>query len=164
MQDGYHHGLDDQPDTIGEASLARLNRAPRSCFIVRSMELIYVRRGEPGWTIDTTDRIDAPLADRGCAQARLTARRFVGEFAPLSGIIVSAAVRALETGPPIADLVELPMESFAGLVDSGIPDWAGVSDTMIVDTFDESFNRPPGAVVDWARRRRDLRELSRTCH
>ena len=106
------------------------------------MELIFVRHGEPDWTVVDVDRIDAPLTDRGREQASLTAQRIADEYAPLSDIVVSTALRSLETARPLADLMELPMESAAGLVELGIPNWSGMSKAMIRDTFDESFNRP----------------------
>ena len=106
------------------------------------MELIFVRHGEPDWTVDDVDRIDVPLTDRGREQASLTAQRIADEYAPLSDIVVSTALRSQETAQPLADLMELPMELAAGLVELGIPSWSGMSKAMIRDTFDESFNRP----------------------
>ena len=106
------------------------------------MELLFVRHGEPDWTTAEVDRADAPLTDRGRAQADLTARRIADECAPLSEIIASTARRAQETARPIADLAGLPIESCAGLVELGIPSWSGMTATMVRDTFDQSFNRP----------------------
>ena len=101
------------------------------------MELIFVRHGEPDWTFDDVDRIDAPLTDRGREQASLTAQRIADEYAPLYDIVVSTALRSQETAQPLADLMELPMESAAGLVELGIPNWSGMSKPAIRDTFDD---------------------------
>jgi probable phosphoglycerate mutase len=109
------------------------------------MELIFVRHGEPNWTHDDGDRAHAPLTDRGRTQADLTAHRIAEEFAPLSEIVASTALRAQETARPIADLLGLPIASFDGLVELGIPSWSGMTTTMVRDTFDQSFNRPPSA-------------------
>ena len=108
------------------------------------MELVFVRHGEPDWGGARADRTSAPLTDRGRTQAAHIAQRIVDEFTPLSEIIASTALRAQETAQPIADLVNLPIDSFDGLVELGLPSWDGLSSTQVRDTFDRSFNRPEG--------------------
>lgn len=116
---------------------------PERFPIVLSMEFIFIRHGEPDWSVDDVVRIDAPLTDRGRAQADLTAQRIADEFDPSSEIIVSTALRAQETARPIAELTELPLTSVAGLIELEIPSWSGKSEAMIRGAFDKSFNRPP---------------------
>lgn len=106
------------------------------------MELIFVRHGEPDWTRTGVDRTKAPLTDRGDAQAARVAQRIANEYSPLSEIIASTALRAQESARPIADLARLPVESFDGLVELGLPSWNGLTKTMVLDTFERSFNRP----------------------
>ena len=108
------------------------------------MELLFVRHGEPDWTAEDVERANAPLTERGRTQADLTAGKIAREFAPLSEIIASTAHRAQETARPIAERAGLPIVSFAGLVELGIPSWSGMTSTMVRDTFDQSFSRPRG--------------------
>ena len=85
------------------------------------MELVFVRHGEPDWGGAGADRTSAPLTDRGRTQADHIAQRIFDEFTPLSEIKASTALRAQETAQPIPDLVNLPIDSFDGLGELGLP-------------------------------------------
>jgi len=106
------------------------------------MELILVRHGQPAWTRpDGTGANDPELTDLGHAQARLAATRLAdSEDVPGRGdvdrLFASPTVRAQQTAAPIAETLDLPVETLDWLEEVRMPDaWEGSPRAAIEEAF-----------------------------
>ena len=106
------------------------------------MELILVRHAQPAWVSpDGKNRNDPPLTALGHAQAALVARRLADtEDAPGRGdvdhLYASHAVRAQQTAAPIAEALDLPVDTRDALVELQVPDdWDGTSIEVVHEAF-----------------------------
>ena len=68
----------------------------------REMEILFIRHGEPAWSVDGLSQPDPDLTDRGRIQAELLADRLAAEGTPVTELIVTPAARSIQTGEPIA--------------------------------------------------------------
>lgn len=106
------------------------------------MELILVRHGQPAWTTpEGLGRNDPGLTDLGHAQARRAGQRLADtEDLPGRGdvdrLFVSPAVRAQETAAPIAEALELEIETLDWLWEIRNPDqWEGAPIEEVQQAF-----------------------------
>lgn len=106
------------------------------------MELILVRHGQPAWTTpDGKGRNDPGLTELGHAQAKEAAARLADtEDLPGRGdvdrLYASPAVRAQETAAPIAEALQLPVETHDWLWELRNPEaWEGAPIEEIEQAF-----------------------------
>ena len=114
-----------------------------------AVELILVRHGEPAWTtVDGLSRNDPGLTELGSAQARLVAARLADTNAePARGavdrLVVSPAVRAMETAAPIAAALGVQGEELEWLWElRNPPEWEGQPVEKIQAAYEDVRNRP----------------------
>lgn len=112
------------------------------------MELILVRHGQPAWVRpDGTGNNDPGLTDLGTAQARRAAARLAdSEDVPGRGdvdrLFVSPTVRAQQTAAPIAEALDLHIETLDWLEEVRMPDsWEGSPRAAIEEAFAELQQR-----------------------
>lgn len=106
------------------------------------MELIFIRHGQPAWSVDGWSQVDPFLTDVGREQAELAARRLATER-PLTEIIASPALRSQQTAEPIAGLTGLPVVTVDDIVEIKMPDWTGELEETVQDIFAVSSRRSP---------------------
>jgi probable phosphoglycerate mutase len=110
------------------------------------MELLFIRHGEPAWSVDGFSQPDPHLTELGERQADLAAARIAGNERPLSELVVSPAIRSQETAAPIAAKTGLPIETVEDIVEIRMPDWTGELEERVKSIFIEARHRPP---EDW---------------
>ena len=110
------------------------------------MELIFIRHGEPEWSIDGTSQVDPGLSARGHKQAALVADFLSAQHRSLTEIIVSPLRRAGETAAPLSAATGLACQTVEGLSEIGMPDWSATSEAEVRETFREAQSRHP---EDW---------------
>ncbi len=108
------------------------------------MELVFVRHGQPRWSVDGIAQPDPILTEIGRRQAELVARRLAGER-PIAEILVSPAVRAVETAAPLVEHTGVAATVIADLVEIQMPDWTGQPDETVQRIFADARDRPPAA-------------------
>lgn len=110
------------------------------------MELIFVRHGEPEWSVEGMSQVDPGLTARGHRQSELVAGFLANQERPLTEIVVSPARRAQETANPIADATGLTPTTVEDLVEIGMPDWSTTPESEVRAIFSEAQKRHP---FDW---------------
>ena len=107
------------------------------------MELLFIRHGQPAWSVDGISQTDPHLTDLGKRQAELAAARVVDSERPLSELVVSPAIRSQETATPIAAKTGLTIETVDDIVEIRMPDWSGELEARVQRIFIEARHRPP---------------------
>jgi probable phosphoglycerate mutase len=107
------------------------------------MELLFVRHGEPAWSVDGLSQPDPHLTELGKRQADLAAIRISNNERPLSELVVSPAIRSQETAAPIAAKTSLSIETVEDIVEIRMPDWTGELEERVKSIFIEARHRPP---------------------
>lgn len=107
------------------------------------MEIIFIRHGEPGWSLDGWSQTNPHLTERGHLQAELAAKRLANAQRPLNEIIVSPAIRAQETAEPIAGHLGLTPVTIDDVVEIRMPDWSGQLEETVQQIFMEARHRSP---------------------
>ena len=110
------------------------------------MELIFIRHGEPEWSIDGTSQVDPGLTPCGHQQARAVAEYLAAQDRPLTEILVSPLRRAAETAAPLSAATALRSSTIEDLTEIGMPDWSATSEDDVQRTFREAQKRHP---EDW---------------
>ena len=110
------------------------------------MELIFIRHGEPAWSVGGMTQRDPRLTDLGRRQAELTAARLAEDYMRPTEILVSPTVRSQETAAPIATLTGVEAISVADLAEIRMPDWSGELEEHVQRTFRKARSRTPD---DW---------------
>lgn len=108
------------------------------------MEIIFVRHGQPAWSVDGWSQVDPHLTPLGVTQAELATKRLVGER-PLTELLASPAARAQETAQPLAELSGLELQTVPDLTEIKMPDWSGELEETVQRIFAESMHRDPEA-------------------
>ncbi len=106
------------------------------------MELVFVRHGQPRWSVDGIAQPDPALTDVGRRQAELVARR-LAEERPIAEILVSPAIRAIETAAPLVELTGAAPTLVDDLAEIQMPDWTGQPDETVQRIFVDARDRPP---------------------
>ena len=106
------------------------------------MELIFIRHGQPAWSVDGWSQTDPHLTELGLRQAQLAADRLAVDRRP-GELIVSPATRAQETASPIAGTTGLDITTIDDLLEIQFPDWSGELEETVVRIFDEGKHRSP---------------------
>ncbi|GBE23846.1 phosphoserine phosphatase 1 [bacterium BMS3Bbin02] len=107
------------------------------------MELIFLRHGEPAWSVDGLSQADPFLTDRGHEQARLAAECLANDDAAVSEIIVSPARRSQQTAIPLIGATKVPSATVDDIVEIKMPNWDGVPEETVLRLFDEARDRDP---------------------
>lgn len=107
------------------------------------MEIIFIRHGEPGWSVDGWSQPDPHLTERGHLQAELSAERLSIAERPVNEIIVSPALRAQETAAPIATRLGLSPVTVDDVVEIKMPDWSGQLEETVQGIFMDAKHRSP---------------------
>ena len=107
------------------------------------MELLFIRHGQPAWSVDGLSQTDPHLPELGKRHADLAAARLVRDKRPLSEIVVSPAARSQETAAPIAAKTGLSVETVDDIVEIKMPDWSGEHEETVLRIFVEARHRPP---------------------
>jgi broad specificity phosphatase PhoE len=107
------------------------------------MELLFVRHGQPAWSVDGLSQTDPHLTELGRRQADLAAARIADYDRPLSELIVSPATRSQETAMPIADKTGLTIKTVDDIVEVRMPDWTGELEERVQQIFAQARHRPP---------------------
>jgi probable phosphoglycerate mutase len=107
------------------------------------MELIFLRHGEPAWAVDGMSQPDPHLTERGHVQARLAAERLANDPLGIDEIIVSSAVRAVETAQPLERACGLTATIEPDLVEMKMPRWDGLLERDVQRIFAEARHRTP---------------------
>lgn len=118
-------------------------RRRRSRSTLKSVELLFIRHGQPRWSIDGISQPDPYLTELGHAQAKLTAERLGGGKRPVTTIYVSTAHRSQETAAPLAEATGLTPITIPDLVEIQMPDWNGEPEAKVQQIFNQARNRPP---------------------
>lgn len=107
------------------------------------MELLFIRHGQPAWSVDGFSQPDPHLTELGHRQADLAAARIANDERPISELVVSPAVRSQETAAPIAAKTGLPIETVEDIVEIKMPDWTGELEETVQRIFAEARHRTP---------------------
>ena len=118
------------------------------------LRLLFVRHGQSEWNAlgRWQGQADPPLSDLGRAQARLAASAITAAAAraasPVTGIVSSTLVRALETAAIISDAIGVyPLHLERDLVERNAGEWSGLTRVEIDERFPgylANGSRPPG--------------------
>ncbi len=109
------------------------------------MELIFIRHGQPAWSVDGWSQTNPHLTELGARQAHLAADRLVVDHRPTE-LLVSPAHRAQETAVPIAAATGLDVNTVDALLEIQFPDWSGELEETVQRLFAEGIHRSP---EDW---------------
>ncbi|MEN8233442.1 MAG: histidine phosphatase family protein [Actinomycetota bacterium] len=107
------------------------------------MELIFVRHGQPAWSVDGLTQPDPDLTQLGREQAELAARRIFEGDHRLTELVVSPARRSQQTAEPIARNCSLPIDTVDDIVEIKMPDWTGKLEETVKQIFRDAQHRPP---------------------
>jgi probable phosphoglycerate mutase len=109
------------------------------------MELIFIRHGQPAWSVGGWSQVDPHLTELGRRQAEMAATRLAAER-PLTELLSSPANRARETAEPIAKETGLVAGTVDDIVEMRMPDWSGELEETVQRIFAASKHRNPD---DW---------------
>ncbi len=107
------------------------------------MELVFIRHGQPAWSVEGISQPDPHLTSTGREQARLAAERLATDEPPVTEILVSPAHRAIETAAPLGELIGREPVVVDDLVEIKMPDWRGHPEEAVQKIFAESRDRTP---------------------
>ena len=107
------------------------------------MELIFIRHGQPAWSVEGLTQPNPFLTGIGREQAELSAQRIFEGAHPLTELVVSPALRSQQTADPIARLTGLPIETVDDLVEIKMPDWTGKLEETVRSIFRDAQHRSP---------------------
>ncbi len=110
------------------------------------MELIFVRHGQPAWSVDGFSQVDPELTPLGISQARAVAARLAADDPLPAEILVSPATRARQTAAALAESVNLTPSVVPDIIEIQMPDWTGKPEMEVQRIFRDSRERPP---EDW---------------
>ena len=107
------------------------------------MELIFVRHGQPAWSVDGVSQGDPHLTELGREQAELAAGHFAADPRRLTEILVSPANRSQETAGPITGVLDVSTRTVNDIVEIQMPDWSGKLEETVLRVFAEGRHRSP---------------------
>ena len=110
------------------------------------MEFVFVRHGEPRWSIDGISQTDPGLTERGHRQSELVAELLASWERPITEILVSPKRRAEETAAPLVRATGLRATVVEDLAEIHMPDWSTTPEEEVQAQFREAQKRHPN---DW---------------
>lgn len=108
-----------------------------------SMELIFIRHGQPAWSVDGLTQRNPHLTGLGREQAERAAAHLAADPRGLTEIIVSPAIRSQETAAPIADALGIIPITVNDIVEIKMPDWTGELEATVQRIFAAGRHRTP---------------------
>jgi len=108
-----------------------------------TMDIVFVRHGQPQWAIDGITQPNPHLTELGHEQAVFAAQRIATDRKPVTELIVSPALRSQETAAPIAEKTGLEIATIENLVEVKMPNWEGVTEEVVIEIFKSAKNRTP---------------------
>jgi probable phosphoglycerate mutase len=105
------------------------------------MELIFIRHGQPAWSVDGLSQVDPELTPLGHEQAQRMAARLTADGRGFAEIIVSPAIRAQQTAAPLAELTGLEPVTIDDITEIRMPDWTGKLEEEVQRIFADSRSR-----------------------
>ena len=110
------------------------------------MEFVFIRHGQPQWSVDGISQPDPILTELGWEQARHAADRLGRARRPITEILVSPAVRSQQTAEPLAEATGLDPVTVPDLLEIQMPNWENTPEETVQKLFTEARGRPP---EDW---------------
>ena len=107
------------------------------------MELIFIRHGEPAWSVEGLSQVDPGLTPLGKDQARRVAQRLASDGIGLGEILVSSAARAQQTAALLADATGIEPTTIDQIKEIQMPDWTGKLEEEVQRIFIDNRSRPP---------------------
>ena len=107
------------------------------------MEFVFIRHGQPQWSIDGISQPDPTLTELGARQAVLAASRLAAAPRPLTEILVSPAIRSQQTAVPLAEATGIQPTTVEDLLEIQMPDWENTPEETVQKLFTEARERPP---------------------
>lgn len=108
------------------------------------MDIVFIRHGQPQWSIDGLSQVDPHLTELGHKQAKLAASRIASdEKVPVRELIVSSALRSQQTAEPMAQATGLTINTIHDLREIEMPDWEGVTEEAVIEIFRTTRHRSP---------------------
>lgn len=107
------------------------------------MEIIFVRHGQPAWSVDGASQHDPYLTDLGALQAKRAADRLGQRHPAVTEVLVSPAARAQETAAPLIAATGITAVTVPDLTEMRMPHWDGEPEEQVQRIFAESRLRPP---------------------
>lgn len=107
------------------------------------MELLFIRHGQPLWSIDGISQPNPLLTELGHTQAELAAERLAASPRPVTAIYVSTAHRSQQTAEPLARATGLAPVTIPDLLEIQMPDWDGQLEAKVQEIFNEARHRTP---------------------
>jgi len=104
------------------------------------VELLWIRHGQPAWSVDGLSIDDPALTDLGHEQADHLGTR-VAEL-EIDHLFVSPLLRAQQTAQPIADALGITPVTLPWLAEIRAPRWEGTPSEQVEAVFDSSRRRP----------------------
>lgn len=103
--------------------------------------LLLVRHGESTWNAGRRiqGQLDPPLSDRGLAQGREVAERFVGHR--LEGVYSSDLARAMKTAELIGEAAGVEPIAVPGLREIALGEWEGKTREELIDEYPDLWER-----------------------
>jgi len=105
------------------------------------MELIFIRHGQPAWSVDGLSQVNPELTPLGHEQAQRVAARLATDGRGFAEIIVSPAIRAQQTAAPLAELTGLVPVTIDNITEIRMPDWTGKLEEEVQRIFADSRSR-----------------------
>jgi len=104
------------------------------------VELIWIRHGQPAWSVDGLAIDDPALTALGKQQAIHLGKRFAD--LEVDHLFVSPLLRAQQTMEPIAEALGVVPETLPWLAEIAAPVWEGTPTDQVEAVFDSSRRRP----------------------
>ncbi len=103
-------------------------------------KILLIRHGESSHNLGKifTGQIDAPLSALGERQAEAVCR-YISEHYSVDAVCASDLQRAVNTVRPLAEALELPIETYCGLRELDVGLWGGRSHEELAALFPESY-------------------------
>ncbi len=107
------------------------------------MEFVFIRHGQPAWSVAGLSQVDPALTPLGREQAKRVAERLDADERGFAEILVSPARRAQQTAEPLVELTGVTPLTVDGITEIKMPDWTGTPEEEVQRIFESSRSRPP---------------------
>jgi probable phosphoglycerate mutase len=108
-----------------------------------TVEIFFLRHGQPAWSVEGHSRHDPYLTELGVIQAKKAADRLARLDPGITEILVSPAVRAQQTAQPLVEATGVQPITVDDLTEMRVPPWEGEPEEQVQRIFAESRRRPP---------------------
>tara|TARA_Y100000590_G_scaffold319726_1_gene361803 strand:+ start:664 stop:1350 length:687 start_codon:yes stop_codon:yes gene_type:complete len=108
------------------------------------MEILFVRHGQPAWSVEGLSQDDPGLTPTGHKQAIQVAQRLIADRVEIAEILVSPSRRTRETAVPLSEATGIPGQIVKDILEIQMPSWNGRPEEEVQKIFAEARSRPPG--------------------